>query len=441
MSHNRLLELPRALDSLPSLKKLSASHNQLSCSGLPDLSPLASLREVRLTGNPDLSRLPEHLARWGTADKGRGLEILELGGCGIAKVKDLTVLKGLDALHHLSIKGNPFAIELANDFESYKESVCWCLCRSKGPALTAYSSQIVKLIPSLRILDGHRFDPKFMGSRTKDPKGPTHQPASAPSSDRSSLKRKQIGADSSRADDRLSKRGKPSDPAAARMRAAEEQQEDEDDEEVEELSSGGLTPSAVPKERERRLTKAEKLARRTAAESVGHHDVDPPHGAATPALVRQSPEAGAVEPKVPKQGPPKKKRSRHNKKILRAGTTAPTRQTRLINEPVTVADTVNVNDVSVQSSRPRDATLYGSATLASLEDPDKTSESKRPEQSTTKTDESKRTEKAKTSVVKIVDLVGKDRGKERRSQRGDDDAVAFMLGNGSAAGSVPVGWD
>lgn len=123
VSHNHLVKLPKTLASLRSLKKLSASHNRLSPAVLPDLSSLPSLREVRLTGNPDIDRLPDHFSRWGTAEGGKGIEILELGGCGLRDIKALKGLSGMGELHHLSLKGNPFAASIEDDFETFKQKV------------------------------------------------------------------------------------------------------------------------------------------------------------------------------------------------------------------------------------------------------------------------------------------------------------------------------
>jgi Leucine-rich repeat (LRR) protein len=114
ISNNTLTSLPSSLTTLSSLKKISAAHNQLTSSNLPDLTTLFQLREVKLNDNPELSELPQHLANWGKGTltnvdfKGKrppGLEILDLGNCGFKGWIDLQPLVGQGNIVNLVLKG------------------------------------------------------------------------------------------------------------------------------------------------------------------------------------------------------------------------------------------------------------------------------------------------------------------------------------------------
>lgn len=149
VSNNSLTALPRSLATLPALKKISAAHNQLTSPGLPDLSPLSHLHELRLNDNRSLSSLPSHFGSWGKApppppssagggpvpDSGYqqknkprsrgGLEILDLGNCGFESWFGLRELAKQDGIVNLGLKGNKVAEEAveANGFESFREKV------------------------------------------------------------------------------------------------------------------------------------------------------------------------------------------------------------------------------------------------------------------------------------------------------------------------------
>ncbi|CDZ96844.1 Protein phosphatase 1, regulatory subunit, and related proteins [Phaffia rhodozyma] len=148
VSHNPLRSLPSSLGRLPMLAKLSASNAELTSSGLPDLSTLPYLRVLSLSHNTTLRELPGHFARWGTGTlpssdraggkfgqgrRGDGLEVIELGGCGIDEWAALEVgLAGLEGLRSLGLKG--CGVTSAED----------------------YKDQITQLLPSLQILDNQR---------------------------------------------------------------------------------------------------------------------------------------------------------------------------------------------------------------------------------------------------------------------------------------------
>lgn len=133
MSQNPLRILPASLSSLQQLSKLSASHTALNSSTLPDLSPLPHLRMLSLSHNPAITSLPRHFSTWGTGllptsdsanarpnnvhgggaaggRRGDGLEVVELGGCGLDKWEGLKGLlgpagAGMKGLRSLGLRG------------------------------------------------------------------------------------------------------------------------------------------------------------------------------------------------------------------------------------------------------------------------------------------------------------------------------------------------
>ncbi|KAL0138942.1 hypothetical protein V8B55DRAFT_1362225 [Mucor lusitanicus] len=133
ISHNKIDTVPR-LSSLAELTKLSAAHNQLT--QVPDLSHNLLLKEIRLNDNL-ITEIPE------TLRKCNAIEIMDFGNNGIKDWKDIAPLGSLLKLHSLNLKGNP----LANKKD--------------------YLEKILDLVPSLRILDGERFDPKFLERKKK----------------------------------------------------------------------------------------------------------------------------------------------------------------------------------------------------------------------------------------------------------------------------------
>ncbi|GAA5891138.1 hypothetical protein JCM5296_004905 [Sporobolomyces johnsonii] len=158
VSNNSLTSLPSSLATLPSLKKISAAHNQLTSPGLPDLSALPALHELRLNDNRTLTSLPPHFGSWGKAPlpagerdtkRRQGLEILDLGNCGFDSWFGLRALAQQDGIVNLGLKGNKVAEEaMQAGFDDFK-------------------SKITILLPSLRILDNVRFDAKHLDLKTK----------------------------------------------------------------------------------------------------------------------------------------------------------------------------------------------------------------------------------------------------------------------------------
>ncbi|WFD36269.1 hypothetical protein MCUN1_003147 [Malassezia cuniculi] len=116
LSHNKIKSLPMTLPtSLPSLKKLSLSHNDIQ-GALPDFTVCVHLREVRLNGNTNLGALPEALGTWGRGVDGRapGLVLLDVSDCGLDSRESVAPLltswnSGRKGLANLSIKSNSVA--------------------------------------------------------------------------------------------------------------------------------------------------------------------------------------------------------------------------------------------------------------------------------------------------------------------------------------------
>lgn len=133
VSHNkRLSKLPAALSKLRQLKKVSAAHCNLDDAGLPDLTPLAMLHELRLNDNRSLSRLPRHFGTWGKGESAgsrrqssNGLEIVDLGNCAFGDWYALKEIAEQSNIVNLNIRGNPVVADFdaAENFDAYKEKV------------------------------------------------------------------------------------------------------------------------------------------------------------------------------------------------------------------------------------------------------------------------------------------------------------------------------
>ncbi|GAA6028776.1 hypothetical protein JCM8097_007389 [Rhodosporidiobolus ruineniae] len=164
VSNNALTSLPTSLSTLPSLKKIAAAHNQLTPAGLPNLSSLPHLHELRLNDNPSLTSLPSHFGNWGKAplpagaasddakrQKGRqGLEILELSNCGFESWFGLKELAKQNTVVNLGLKGNKVAEEAI-----------------EASSVDEFREKLTVLLPALRILDNKRFDAKFAELKAK----------------------------------------------------------------------------------------------------------------------------------------------------------------------------------------------------------------------------------------------------------------------------------
>ena len=142
ISHSpNLTSLPRYLNGLKGLSKLTFSHcPKLGTSGIPDLSSLPLLRDVKMNDLPFLNAIPSHMSAWGTGEmpaieqhrdssnhsktsttevsrRGLGLQSLDIGRCAIT-YEMLSQAFGLDVsasgtssrwlnLRSLTVLGNP----------------------------------------------------------------------------------------------------------------------------------------------------------------------------------------------------------------------------------------------------------------------------------------------------------------------------------------------
>lgn len=141
ISHSpNLTSLPDDLATLPHLAKLTFSHcPRLTASGLPDLSPLPLLRDVRANNLPLLTSLPSHLSTWGTGSlslvgkkdvPGDGLEVLDLGNCSLplSSIRQfLAPLKpgsraNFPHLRSLTLSANPLCLEAENYAQQLQDS-------------------------------------------------------------------------------------------------------------------------------------------------------------------------------------------------------------------------------------------------------------------------------------------------------------------------------
>ncbi|KAF9179200.1 hypothetical protein BGZ50_007184 [Haplosporangium sp. Z 11] len=133
LSHNKIQELP-SFPLLTKLTKLSAAHNEIR--QIPDLSENGMLKELRLNHNKLLT-IPDSLRRC------TALDILDLGGNMLREWSDVAPLGSLMHLINLNLQGNP-------------------ICNKPD-----YKKKILELVPSLRVLDGERFDAKFLQIKAK----------------------------------------------------------------------------------------------------------------------------------------------------------------------------------------------------------------------------------------------------------------------------------
>lgn len=159
ISHNKLTSLPQELPaSLPGLKKISVTHNQLAWvddqSPLPDFSLCSHLREVRISGNQDLGRLPDHLKTWGRGvgkdRKGTGLEVFEAGDCGF---------KDWEAIASLLQAGQGNEQIPQSVHPSRRRVRGLSTLHLKGNAVTriaGYRQRILEVHPGLRVLDNEK---------------------------------------------------------------------------------------------------------------------------------------------------------------------------------------------------------------------------------------------------------------------------------------------
>ncbi|KAJ2896470.1 hypothetical protein GGI21_005045, partial [Coemansia aciculifera] len=133
VSHNQVDAIP-GMPKLRELTKISAAHNRIKC--VPDLRLYPALKEVRLNDNKIVS-IPESIRAC------TSLRVVDLGNNLMDDWTAVAPLESLVGLDNLNLKGNP-------------------ICAEKG-----YRERVIKMIPSLRVLDGERFDQQFLKRKEK----------------------------------------------------------------------------------------------------------------------------------------------------------------------------------------------------------------------------------------------------------------------------------
>lgn len=162
LSHNQITSLPKDMPAnLPGLKKLSITHNKLKWtknqSPLPDFSLCSHLREVRISGNAELKRLPEHINGWGKGvgkdSKGTGLETFEAGDCGL---EDWTSITPLIQANEETQNENSAEITDAIHPSRRKRVRGLITLSLRGNEVTKaedYREKVLQAHPALRVLD------------------------------------------------------------------------------------------------------------------------------------------------------------------------------------------------------------------------------------------------------------------------------------------------
>ncbi|KAJ2788059.1 hypothetical protein GGI15_000234 [Coemansia interrupta] len=133
VSHNEIKKLPD-MPLLKELTKISAAHNKITT--IPDLTLYPKLKEVRLNDNA-IRTVPEGIRRC------TSLRVIDLGNNMIDDWSSIAPLVSIPYLHNLNLKGNP-------------------ICKEDG-----YREKVVQMLPSLRVLDGERFDQWFLDRKEK----------------------------------------------------------------------------------------------------------------------------------------------------------------------------------------------------------------------------------------------------------------------------------
>ncbi|KAJ3032195.1 UNVERIFIED_CONTAM: hypothetical protein HDU68_000034 [Siphonaria sp. JEL0065] len=150
LSHNNLTSLPKPFPRLPQLKKLSISNNQLT--EYPTFTiPPPPIQELRLSHN-QIKSLPIKNPKSYSTYAISGLKTLDLGSNSLESLENLTaslaILAGTDTIVNLNLKGNP-VVGGAGGEDVYKHAVI----KASGS--------------SLKVLDGVRFDAKFLERKEK----------------------------------------------------------------------------------------------------------------------------------------------------------------------------------------------------------------------------------------------------------------------------------
>lgn len=478
LSHNQLTALPASLPaSLPSLKKLSLGHNRLKGSeSLPDFSLCLGLREVRLNDNPELGHLPMHVRQWGKGADGKtapGLELLELKGCG---------LDTWDALASL--------VEAEEEKESQprlrRKGLTQLLLKGNKVAEEAeYKERILRVHPTLRVLDNERLQPRVKpaaddeeaeeaGTVAKKGKGKDRTPDAKPQK-RAQRATREAGSeddDSDLEDDddaaqmaaemRALRRGKPepSRSKAGKKPSRDEESEEEDDDEAAQMAAemralrrGQPTPSKKPsdkskpngKHQDKTSKKNDKPASRKSADAAHTEESDrskPKHKRGTRSGKKTHTSSDNAEASKTKKEPRDKsagffeevdaaaekarlapiyEHSKHRAKIATGRTE--------VSEGV-------LEDSSSTLSKARQKEVKGKVELETFDDSAPSTAANKGEKGGKKKEtEGKKEERVvNTSVAGIVDLRKSDKGKgNKRKAQGEDKAE----GKKKAKASLP----
>lgn len=156
LSHNPEIDTLDTLPPLPNLVKISCTN--CSVTSFPmDLSiKFPKLKELRLSGNK-ITSIPLRAFKVLNVSENITtvpLQILELGNNLIEEFEDISPLKFIaSSLFHLSLKGT----ELSKRYDPVTDD----------NNENEYKKTIIDLLPTIRVLDGVRFDPKFIERRKK----------------------------------------------------------------------------------------------------------------------------------------------------------------------------------------------------------------------------------------------------------------------------------
>ncbi|ORY52443.1 L domain-like protein [Rhizoclosmatium globosum] len=153
LSHNNLTALPRPFPRLPQLKKLSVTNNQLSEYPVFTVPP-PPLQELRLSHN-QIKNLPTKNPKAASTYTIPTLKTLDLGSNSLDSLDNLKigllVLAPPNSIVNLNLKANPVAEVASSDSDT-----------------ASYKHVVISVAGSnLKVLDGVRFDAKFLERKEK----------------------------------------------------------------------------------------------------------------------------------------------------------------------------------------------------------------------------------------------------------------------------------
>ncbi|KAJ2725502.1 hypothetical protein GGI07_001258 [Coemansia sp. Benny D115] len=134
VSHNKIKQIPD-MPQLRELTKISAAHNNIE--KMPNLEIYPKLKEVKLNDNK-IKVIPESFRKSSSS-----MTIVDLGNNQLDTWESIAPLSSMSRLFNLTLKGNP-------------------ICNKKR-----YREKVIEMIPSLRNLDGERFDQWYLDRKEK----------------------------------------------------------------------------------------------------------------------------------------------------------------------------------------------------------------------------------------------------------------------------------